>query len=249
MIENIQRDLIFDLGLHKGLDSEFYLKKGFRVVGLEAVPELCACAKAHLHQFGDRLTIVNKALHHEAGKSVTFYTVPGKDDWGSLYKDMAGKGVQTSVKISVDTIDLKQLLDQFGTPYYIKCDMEGGDIILLEQLLAEKRRPTFISTEMNDGGENEFLQECGYELGQIVNQWMHPFTVPPNPPLEGKYVHANFTGETSGLFGRELDRDAWRPIGQIGDIYRRWKELRDIDQKLAPGWLDVHVCRRDAIGQ
>lgn len=39
-------DLIFDLGMHHGHDSEYYLKKGFQVVAVEANPLLCARATA-----------------------------------------------------------------------------------------------------------------------------------------------------------------------------------------------------------
>ena len=37
----MQNDLIFDIGLHRGLDAIYYLEKGFRVVGVEASSELC----------------------------------------------------------------------------------------------------------------------------------------------------------------------------------------------------------------
>ena len=38
MLDVLNNDLIFDIGFHTGLDSEFYLRKGFRVVGVEARP-------------------------------------------------------------------------------------------------------------------------------------------------------------------------------------------------------------------
>jgi len=34
------RKLIYDVGMHKGEDTDFYLKKGFDVVGIEADPTL-----------------------------------------------------------------------------------------------------------------------------------------------------------------------------------------------------------------
>ena len=37
---NESKKLIYDVGMHKGEDSDFYLKKGFRVVGFEADPDL-----------------------------------------------------------------------------------------------------------------------------------------------------------------------------------------------------------------
>lgn len=37
----LSRDLIFDIGMHRGEDSEFYLRKGFRVVAVEAIDSFC----------------------------------------------------------------------------------------------------------------------------------------------------------------------------------------------------------------
>ena len=34
------KDLIYDVGMHKGEDTEFYLRKGFRVIAIEADPDL-----------------------------------------------------------------------------------------------------------------------------------------------------------------------------------------------------------------
>lgn len=240
----VQEDLIFDLGLHEGYDSEFYLQKGFRVVGPEAVPDLADLSRTRLAAWGHRMTIVNKALFDRPNEEVSFYAVPNKDDWGSLNRDIAEKGTEAAIEITVQTIDLSWLFDTFGVPRYIKCDMEGGDLIFREQLLRETRRPRYVSVEMNDGEEAEVLHNCGYEVGQIVNQWMHHFRQPPNPPREGTFVPVQFTGEMSGLFGLELEPAKWVPMEQIGDIYRKWKSLRDFDQELAPGWVDLHVARR-----
>jgi len=241
MTSEIQDDLIFDLGLHKGYDSEFYLKKGFRVVGLEAVPGLAEQCKQRLASWGDRLTIVNKALFDRPGETVSFFTVPTKDDWGSLDRNTAEKGTEKAVEITVDTIDLAWLFDTFGVPRYIKCDMEGGDLIFREQLLRDSRRPRFVSVEMNDGREPEVLRTCGYEVGQIVNQWMHQFRRCPEPPREGTFVHVQFNGEMSGMFGRELSPEKWTDLDRLGDVYRNWKQLHGFDPHLAPGWVDLHA--------
>ena len=59
-----QSDLIYDVGMHRGEDAEFYLKKGFRVIALEANPELVAmCRKKFAqHLAGDRLRIIEGAV-------------------------------------------------------------------------------------------------------------------------------------------------------------------------------------------
>jgi hypothetical protein len=42
--------LIFDLGVNDGSDTDFYLKKGFRVVGVEANPLVCEGAAKRFSQ-------------------------------------------------------------------------------------------------------------------------------------------------------------------------------------------------------
>ena len=66
-------ELIYDIGMHEGEDSKFYLLKGFRVVAVEADPELCRVAAERLGQFTatGQLTIINRAIAPERGP-VTF---------------------------------------------------------------------------------------------------------------------------------------------------------------------------------
>src|SRR5258705_4089288 len=40
--ESIVPQLIYDVGAHEGQDTAFYLKKGFKVVAIEASPQLSA---------------------------------------------------------------------------------------------------------------------------------------------------------------------------------------------------------------
>src|SRR5271157_4948051 len=82
-------DLIYDVGLHKGEDAEFYLRKGFRVVAFEADPDLIASCRERLKGFLDhgQLTIVEGAIVGidviESGqKKVRFYKNHDKSVWG-----------------------------------------------------------------------------------------------------------------------------------------------------------------------
>ena len=56
--------LIYDFGMHKGEDTEYYLKKGFEVVSFEANPELAAhCRERFAEEIAaGRLTIVEGAV-------------------------------------------------------------------------------------------------------------------------------------------------------------------------------------------
>ena len=58
------KDLIYDFGMHKGEDTEFYLRKGFRVIAFEANPELVRLCRNRLKGFIDQgqLTVIEGAI-------------------------------------------------------------------------------------------------------------------------------------------------------------------------------------------
>jgi hypothetical protein len=62
MAANCVRDLIYDVGMHSGEDTEFYLKKGFRVIAFEANSDLAASARSKFHDYiaKDKLVIVQR---------------------------------------------------------------------------------------------------------------------------------------------------------------------------------------------
>ena len=245
----VSASLIFDIGLHKGRDANFYLKKGFTVVGLEAVPALCESAareNAEAVKSG-KLTIIQKALFDDDGATVDFFVNSEKDDWGSLTRGAAEKGMGRATAIAVQTITLETLFRQFGIPYYLKCDIEGGDAILVEQLLHSTGRPTFVSLEATSADDVAKLLACGYDRFQLVNQYMHPFVRCPVPAREGEYVDASFGHESSGLFGRELPPALWTDFTHAMTMFQDWYSLRQRDPNLAIGWLDVHVCKSAAV--
>lgn len=245
---DVNRDLIFDLGLHKGLDAKNYLAKGFKVVGLEAVPALCQSARDENAQAisAGRFTVVQRALWKKGGEKVRFFVNTEHDDWGSLDRGAAEKGVSCSHPIEVETITLRELFSTYGLPYYLKCDLEGGDAILAEQLLECGQRPHFLSIEATSADDLAMIRACGYTKFQIVNQWMNPFTKSPNPAREGEYVDLAFTHHTSGLFGRELPPEDWVDFTSMMRNFLDWYDLYKSSKNLAIGWLDVHATTDQA---
>jgi FkbM family methyltransferase len=243
----VQHDLIFDIGLHRGFDARFYLRKGFRVVGLEAREDLCKIARENNREFiaNGRLSIVARALFDVSDSIVEFYVNDQKDDWGSLFRGAAEADGREASVITVTTITLADLFETYGTPYYIKCDIEAGDSLFIDQLLESDRRPPYVSAEMSDQWTSPDslakLRACGYTSFQIVNQQLNPSIVPPDPPREGIHVAQEFTHETSGLFGRELPEDSWLDFKTTMKRLLDWYDLRDRDPSLALGWLDVHA--------
>jgi FkbM family methyltransferase len=242
-VRQIDHNLIYDIGLHKGKDAGFYLAKGFRVVGVEAAPPLCALVAANQSQAlaQGNLVIVQRALSETSNEKVSFFINPEKDDWGSLYRAAAEKGVGKAYEISVETITLEDLFAAYGSPYYVKCDIEGADALFIRQLHASTVRPQYVSFELTSVEDLAFLLASGYDNFQIVNQYLLPYMVPPNPPLEGQYSSTQFTHESSGLFGRELPLGGWIDYTTLVRNFMDWSDLRTRTTNLVVGWLDVHA--------
>jgi FkbM family methyltransferase len=238
----MQPDLIFDIGLHRGLDARFYMAKGFRVVGVEASSQLCDIVRRENEPQirSGALTVVERALRERSNELVKFFINPEKDDWGSLDRGNAEKGVGHAQEVCVNTISLKDLLSTYGEPYYIKCDIEGGDAIFVRSLLSSSTRPPFVSVEATSADDIARLFACGYDRFQVVNQYMNPWVSCPNPAREGSYVEIRFTHEMSGTFGRELPPERWTELTAAMRNIIDWYDLRNRDNNLAIGWLDIH---------
>ena len=81
MIQN----LIFDVGMNTGEDTEFYLKKGFRVVAIKANPLLVKAArkKFFFTVLLGRLTMLNVGVGPEKG-DFPFYINETHKEWDLL---------------------------------------------------------------------------------------------------------------------------------------------------------------------
>ncbi len=242
----MDNNLIFDLGFHNGSDTRFYLGKGFKVVALEANPDLVAKGEQDFAEevASGQLTLVNRALTAQAGP-ISFFVNDEKDDWSSTQKGWAEKGGHAVRQITVESTTLEGMISEFGHPYYVKCDIEGEDRTFIDQVGQSEQRPKFLSVE--GGGPYYFkrLTEAGYTKFQIVNQLLHFTKRCPEPPREGRFYQTRFTNVMSGLFGKELPEARWWSAEMANETLEKFKALRAIDREMAPGWVDLHAMRED----
>ena len=230
------RDLIYDVGLHRGEDTDFYLQKGFRVIAFEANASLVKECENRFRNYIDdgRLIIIEGAIvdpsQIEPGqRMITFYENQTHAFLGTVNKEWAERndlaGTPSAIR-EVPVTDFSKVLQQYGVPYYLKIDIEGCDMVCVETLKAFHERPDYLSIESdktslaNIQRELDALVELGYESFKAVEQSSIPSRqVPPDPPLEGAYVKYQFENGASGLFGREVD-GAWRSRNAIARRYR-----------------------------
>lgn len=246
-----QDDLIFDIGFHTGHDSAFYLAKGFRVVAVEANPALCHQAAISFSEAiaEGRLILINSAIDRAPGR-VTLH-VPERPEWGSLDPEFVARhGANDVQRYEVEAITTADLIGEYGTPYFIKIDIEGHDLAAVEGLKSVSERPSLISLEAERDSfrdlkrEIETLVALGYDRFKVVNQRQVPRQSAPNPPREGLYVPHSFSGNSSGLFGEEAPGE-WLSAAQAIETYRRifWHYALLGDHRVAPRWAQSLAWR------
>jgi len=168
-----------------------------------------------------------------------------------------------STKIDIETVTIADLIRLYGVPYFLKCDLEGAETLVLRQLTEEPVKPRFVAVEADPRGDHviDLLVAAGYVRFQVINQGHLRLFRPPNPPREGRFVDQQFHGKMSGLFGEELDEDHWVNEAQARRALRLWQQLiaRQIDPLrrfvlrkygkwtrrtwlIDSGWIDIHAC-------
>lgn len=217
----MQDRLIIDVGMHSGKDTEFYLRKGFDVVAIEANPALVQRARSRLGEYlsEGRLRIYEVAIADYEGE-IDFFVNRQHDDWGTISTAFAArnerKGTKNSV-IRVECTTFQTILMKCGVPYYLKIDVEGVDTKCLRALMALRERPKYVSIEAGLTSLREtftelsLLWKLGYRHFKIVNQRLNSTVRCPSPPLEGDFVDYRFDGTCSGPFGEEAPGEWMSP--------------------------------------
>jgi len=240
-------DLIFDLGFHNGDDTDFYLKKGFKVIAVEADPALVKAGNKRFRDAIDTgdLIILNKAVSATEG-TVSFYVNPHKSDWSSCDKRLAEIDGSKAKEVKVKSVSFSDLVREFGVPRYAKVDIEGQDTGVASELHLLKKKPEFISFETSKQtymGLFSALYMAGYQRFQLVNQLKNPERArPEQKKTEGTSIDYRFSAYSSGYFGEDLPAGKWLTFDEALSRYMKYKELKTIDnQELALGWLDLHA--------
>lgn len=232
--------IVFDLGMNNGDDAAHYLAQGFSVVALDANPALCEKAASRFQPaIADaRLTILNAAIADKAGEA-TFFVNLDNDHWSSLDIGWAGRDASRCREIKVRCVTLADLFGEFGVPLYLKVDVEGVDLSVLEQLRGEALLPLHVSVEDCRFGLQfiEILASCGYDAFKLLDQ----STV---SGLVDRTSGELFPAGSSGPFGDDVP-GGWLTYAEMVTHYV--STVRDRNGKrLAPRtqWWDIHCTNR-----
>jgi FkbM family methyltransferase len=249
----MEMDLIYDIGCNNGDDTDFYLRKGFRVVAIDADESLCNDVAARFSQqvADGKLVVINGLIANTDVQIASFYRFPDRPDWntGDPYFKRRNENLGlVCEEINVPVVSVNQLFRMYGVPYYMKVDIEGLDIIPIKSIEEDVANlPAYVSIEVAHHDicaaldQLATLRRCGYSKFLFFNQGMRNHVRAPNPPREGRYAKFNPDQATTGMFGRELD-------GRWLDIYGAAKRLAEICRLHALFRDDPRYSRRGRFG-
>ncbi|WP_432288739.1 FkbM family methyltransferase (plasmid) [Aminobacter sp. BA135] len=214
--------MIFDIGMHRGVDTKRYLSMGYRVVAVEANPVLAQQCATELsdHIASGRLTIENVGIYKNPG-SLPFYRNLACDEWSSFVPHL-GQRLGQFDTITVDCITVHDLLARHGIPFFMKVDVEGIDEIVAADVGKCAIRPRYISIE--DGGFQSLLalQNAGVRHFKFVNQ---------------PKAQETFGRSSSGPFGEEIE-GPWLTAHEAFAFY--CANVRPPNSEPIDGWWDIH---------
>src|SRR5262245_29983141 len=116
----MKEDLIYDIGLHDGSDTAYYLRRGFRVVAIDANPAMVELARKTFSEFvsSNRLILLNIAIADKVEERI--FWVSEQSLWSSFDESSAKKEGKRAEAIKVRCELFPNILEQFGVPHYLK---------------------------------------------------------------------------------------------------------------------------------
>ena len=133
-------DLVFDIGAHAGNRTRALAAIGCRVVAVEPQPDFARVLRA-LFRWNPNVTVVEMAVSSTPGRTMlslserTPTVTTLSPDWREARSQENGfKGVAWNRQLEVETTTVDLLIDRFGSPAFIKMDVEGSEPAILRGL-------------------------------------------------------------------------------------------------------------------
>ena len=168
---NTRSNLIIDVGAHNGDDTAYYLHLGYRVIAIEANPELTEDIKRRFptEVEAGTLTVLNVGVAHRPC-ILPFCVSDDKTVLSSFDRALVETHSKNIRVVPVECTTLDTVIRSYGVPYYVKIDIEGYDHVAVDGLTHETR-PQYVSCELtHTEGLIPKLYALGYRRFKLVNQ-------------------------------------------------------------------------------
>lgn len=195
-LDVMNEKLVIDVGMHNGDDTAYYLSRGYRVVAVDADPQMVAHAHSRFPSevASGRLQLLNAGIAEQAGRA-TFWICDSHTKWNSFHRGIASRTGAAHHPVEVPTIRFAAVLERYGTPHFLKVDIEGNERIALSDL-DSGQLPAYLAVEAEcaEGWQSHSpqnaietlaqLYELGYRDFRLVEQ--ESYSVLSLPPTWGQ---------------------------------------------------------------
>jgi FkbM family methyltransferase len=204
----VNPNLVYDVGLHLGDDTAYYLHLGFRVVAVEADPALASAARLRFTRAIDekRLVILNAGIAEKEGRA-PFFVSESHPEWSSFDRGLAVRGGSACREVEVECRTLGSVFDEHGIPFFLKIDIEGNDHLCLEALRG-REMPAYLSVEKSRRTLALLpeLRAMGYTGFKCISQIHYlPFELPLSS-AQARYERLEALLESRSLMMRAVRR-------------------------------------------
>lgn len=162
----------YDIGGYDGSDTAHYLELGYNVVCVEASPDL---AKKITEKFAGeirdgRCVVLNIGVGNAEG-TLPFY-LSRNPIWNSFDREMAARAGAV-LEVAVPMRRLADVITEYGSPEFVKIDVEGADYACLQSLAGSAHHPKYLSCEASHEHGAEMvmlLTSMGFDKFNLIRQ-------------------------------------------------------------------------------
>jgi len=226
------RTIIYDFGSNNGDDIPYYLLKADLVVAVEANPALAKQIESRFAReiHDGRLAVENCVLTADADAPAVSFYVHNSEHVLSQFPRPAE--MESFTEVSLPARNVVDVIAAYGTPTYVKVDIEHYDEAILKALFTNDIRPPFISAESHSIEVFALMVTAGnYRSFNLV---------------DGRSVSTRYRRHTiRSRDGEQLYSFPFHSAGPFGeDISGPWMTPDNFFAYLASeglGWKDIHA--------
>lgn len=230
--------VIYDFGANNGQNFNYYLSKGYKVVGIEANPLLCReIEKKFSNEIAaGKLTIMNYCLSADSDDEIVEFYVHKTNSLLSQFNKPGYENLDDFEPIKIKSKKASSIVKEFGAPYYIKIDIEHYDIMILKELLAEKIYGKYLSIEAQNPAILDVLLQSDYKYFNAVFGWTL------------KKFYPEFDFHMAGPFGKDI-KSPWLTKENLSALFSEikfgWIDIHASTEELQTGAIDLSYYKRD----
>lgn len=172
-------DLIFDIGANQGYKTDIFLRLGAKVLAVE--PDR-SCQRVLREKFlqcrlrSKPLVIAGEAVSDGGSIATMWIDTPGSakntlsQKWAETLRGDGTRFGQTLAfehRKEIQTVTMEQLFGVYGSPFFVKIDVEGHELSVLRGM---RQRVPYLSFEVNLPEFREEGLECLRVLGSLAER-------------------------------------------------------------------------------